>query len=152
MLLFEALYEARPSLREWWDQIFSDFKGFLFYLTPRFRGTNSLEFKRFKDLEEQTINIHQTLFAGSKRRRGVSARPSRQPRVPFTPFQQATLENKFQIDHYLTSNAVNELSVVLNLPEQRIKIWFQNRRARERREGQLKAEMSTEISTDQWMV
>eukprot|EP00794_Sanderia_malayensis_P018839 gene18839-20735_t len=80
----------------------------------------------------------------SKRKRGVAAKPSRQPRVPFTPFQQATLENKFQLDHYLTSNAVSELSVVLNLPEQRIKIWFQNRRARERREGQQKTESCTE--------
>lgn len=76
----------------------------------------------------------------SKKRRGTTSRPSRQPRVPFTPYQQATLENKFQIDHYLTSSAVNELSLVLSLPEQRIKIWFQNRRARERREIQQKTD------------
>ena len=65
-------------------------------------------------------------------------RPSRQPRIPFTPFQQSNLESKFKKDHYLTPDAVKELSMLLDLPEQRIKIWFQNRRARERRENQQK--------------
>lgn len=44
------------------------------------------------------------------------------------------MESYFQKSRYLTSDVVRELKSVLNLPDRRIKIWFQNRRARERRE------------------
>ena len=80
------------------------------------------------------------VISGTKRRKSASIRTSRQPRIPFTPFQQATLERKFQVNHYLTAHAVSELSVILNLSKQRIKIWYQNRRARERREELVKEE------------
>ncbi|XP_070181206.1 homeobox protein MSX-1-like [Littorina saxatilis] len=65
---------------------------------------------------------------GKKRKLG------RNPRVPFTQHQVAVLEEKFRRTHYLSSMDVAELSTALNLSETRVKIWFQNRRARERRE------------------
>ncbi|XP_021367338.1 homeobox protein MSX-3-like [Mizuhopecten yessoensis] len=58
----------------------------------------------------------------------------RNPRVPFTQHQVAALEQKFRQTHYLSSMDVAELSTALNLTETRVKIWFQNRRARERRD------------------
>ncbi|ELT94141.1 hypothetical protein CAPTEDRAFT_70959, partial [Capitella teleta] len=57
----------------------------------------------------------------------------RNPRVPFTQHQVVMLEQKFRHTHYLSSVDVAELSAKLNLTETRVKIWFQNRRARERR-------------------
>ena len=93
------------------------------------------------------FNSDSTPFAGSKRKRGITMRPSRQPRIPFTSFQQTIFENQFQIDHYLTSEAVRDLASHLELPEQRIKVWFQNRRARERRESQQKADNTATTTT-----
>ncbi|XP_069119211.1 uncharacterized protein [Argopecten irradians] len=58
----------------------------------------------------------------------------RNPRVPFTQHQVAALEQKFRQTHYLSSMDVAELSTALTLTETRVKIWFQNRRARERRD------------------
>ncbi|CAL1527517.1 unnamed protein product, partial [Lymnaea stagnalis] len=58
----------------------------------------------------------------------------RNPRVPFTQHQVLVLEEKFRRTHYLSSMDVAELSSALNLTETRVKIWFQNRRARERRD------------------
>lgn len=53
--------------------------------------------------------------------------------MPFTAKQLATLENKFQAMKYLTSDEVKALCGELALHESKIKIWFQNRRAREKR-------------------
>ncbi|XP_013404533.1 homeobox protein Nkx-3.1 [Lingula anatina] len=70
-----------------------------------------------------------------KRKDGVKKRKlGRNPRVPFTQHQVKTLEEKFRRTHYLSSVDVAELSAALNLTETRVKIWFQNRRARERRD------------------
>ncbi|XP_053373083.1 homeobox protein MSH-B-like [Mercenaria mercenaria] len=62
----------------------------------------------------------------------------RNPRVPFTQHQVVGLERKFSRTHYLSSMDVAELSSALNLTETRVKIWFQNRRARERRNNHTK--------------
>ncbi|XP_014665274.1 PREDICTED: homeobox protein Hox-B6-like [Priapulus caudatus] len=69
-----------------------------------------------------------------KRKEGPQKRKlGRNPRIPFSPGQVATLEEKFRAAHYLSSMDVAELSSALSLSETRVKIWFQNRRARERR-------------------
>ncbi|XP_022087667.1 homeobox protein MSH-B-like [Acanthaster planci] len=71
----------------------------------------------------------------AKRKDGAKKRKlGRNPRVPFSPAQVTTLEQKFRCTHYLSSIDVAELSAALNLSENRVKIWFQNRRARERRD------------------
>ena len=41
-----------------------------------------------------------------RRKKGSSNVNSRQPRIPFTPFQQATLEQEFQTNQYLTTQVV----------------------------------------------
>ncbi|XP_048268001.1 uncharacterized protein LOC105666835 [Bombus terrestris] len=61
-------------------------------------------------------------------------KPSLHPRIPFSTFQLDFLEQQFQNNAYLSKDNVLKISNVLNLPPNRIKIWFQNRRARERRE------------------
>ncbi|XP_033014675.1 homeobox protein ceh-2-like [Lacerta agilis] len=66
---------------------------------------------------------------------GCGPRPtSRSPRVPFSASQLGTLESSFQQAHYLSTEQVREVALLLGLTENRVKIWFQNRRARERRD------------------
>ncbi|XP_043471495.1 homeobox protein MSX-2 [Leptopilina heterotoma] len=65
------------------------------------------------------------------------------PRIPFTKFQIQVLEEKYKINAYLSRRDVIQLGGILNLPQNRVKIWFQNRRARERKESQ-----SNNISID----
>lgn len=71
---------------------------------------------------------------GSRRKlKNCKRRSSGSPRVPFSTSQLMTLEQKYTENHYLSGSQVTELASSLNLPHQRIKIWFQNRRAREKR-------------------
>ncbi|XP_055715528.1 homeobox protein MSH-D-like [Phlebotomus papatasi] len=64
----------------------------------------------------------------------VKRTPGRLPRVPFTVEQLAALEEAYRVSTYLSSEDANNLAQKLNLSCVRVKIWFQNRRARERRE------------------
>lgn len=71
---------------------------------------------------------------GSRRKlKNCKRRSSGSPRVPFSTSQLMTLEQKYTENHYLSGPQVTELASSLNLPHHRIKIWFQNRRAREKR-------------------
>lgn len=71
---------------------------------------------------------------GSRRKlKNCKRRSSGSPRVPFSTSQLMSLEQKYTENHYLTGAQVTELARSLNLPQHRIKIWFQNRRAREKR-------------------
>jgi homeobox protein MSX len=56
------------------------------------------------------------------------------PRIPFTPHQLTQLEQAFISATYLSTEDANKLAKRLDLTGVRVKIWFQNRRARDRRE------------------
>lgn len=73
-------------------------------------------------------------YLGSKRKaRNCKRRSSDSPRVPFSSAQLIRLEQTYTENRYLSGPQVAELGASLNLPHHRIKIWFQNRRAREKR-------------------
>ncbi|XP_031843674.1 uncharacterized protein LOC116431847 [Nomia melanderi] len=57
------------------------------------------------------------------------------PRIPFSSYQIDVLERRFHDSAYVSKNDVLDLSAALTLPPKKVKIWFQNRRARERRES-----------------
>ncbi|KAL7728784.1 hypothetical protein ACLKA6_004146 [Drosophila palustris] len=74
-------------------------------------------------------------------RQGPAKRtPGRLPRIPFTPAQLQALESAYKESNYLSAEAANKLAESLDLTNTRVKIWFQNRRARERREKREKDE------------
>lgn len=57
----------------------------------------------------------------------------KQIRTAFTQEQIKELEDEFLTNHYLTIDRRNDLSAKLNLTENQIKIWFQNRRTKLKR-------------------
>ncbi|CAG5125759.1 unnamed protein product [Candidula unifasciata] len=83
----------------------------------------------------QCTRYHPPKLQRNKQKEGTKKRKlGRNPRVPFTQHQVVVLEDRFKQTHYLSSLDVAELSNMLGLTEPRVKIWFQNRRARDRRE------------------
>lgn len=62
-------------------------------------------------------------------------RRSKRIRTAFTSEQLVDLEKAFQRSQYCVGNERKELATSLRLPEQQVKIWFQNRRTKSKRCG-----------------
>ncbi|XP_058506528.1 homeobox protein CDX-1a [Solea solea] len=78
---------------------------------------------------------------------GGKTRTKDKYRVVYTDHQRLELEKEFQYNRYITMRRKTELSMVLDLSERQVKIWFQNRRAKERKINRKKLQHSQQAST-----
>ncbi|CAD6194460.1 unnamed protein product [Caenorhabditis auriculariae] len=64
----------------------------------------------------------------------VSVERGRRKRTTFSPDQAARLEMEYLADCYMARDKRMSLAVALNLTENQVKTWFQNRRAKDKRD------------------
>ncbi|CAH3043505.1 unnamed protein product [Porites lobata] len=62
-------------------------------------------------------------------------RRSRRVRTAFTPFQLLCLETSFEKNHYVVGSERKQLASYLKLSETQVKVWFQNRRTKWKRQA-----------------
>lgn len=87
-------------------------------------------------MPEERVLKHENYFSVPERlslKRELSWYRGRRPRTAFTQNQIEVLENVFRINCYPGIDIREDLAQKLNLEEDRIQIWFQNRRAKLKR-------------------
>lgn len=96
----------------------------------------------FSDLFGKRLNV--TLATPSSTTRQIThSTPWSRP--VFSDHQRKTLEDRFQLQHYLNKRERYHLSLCIGLTEHQIKVWFQNRRVKWR-QRQKATKQSTKLS------
>lgn len=72
----------------------------------------------------------------------IGASKKRRPRALFSHAQVYELERRFAVERYLTAHEREQLAGMLHLTETQVKIWFQNRRYKNKRLQLEQARMS----------
>ncbi|KAG9491896.1 homeobox protein CDX-2 [Eleutherodactylus coqui] len=80
---------------------------------------------------------------------GGKTRTKDKYRVVYTDHQRLELEKEFHYSRYITIRRKAELAASLGLSERQVKIWFQNRRAKERKINKKRIQQTQNGQNDQ---
>ncbi|XP_061765867.1 NK1 transcription factor related 2-like,a [Nerophis ophidion] len=99
-------------------------------LSPAADSTQGLPSDPDHSSEESTVTPPDPSSSHKRRRQDPSGTKPRRARTAFTYEQLVALENKFRATRYLSVCERLNLALSLSLTETQVKIWFQNRRTK----------------------
>ncbi|PAV68943.1 hypothetical protein WR25_02143 [Diploscapter pachys] len=87
-----------------------------------------------QDIKPSKLHLPKVPYQVGPGSNNVRVRTADKYRMVYTDYQRLELEKEFLTNQFITADRKSILSLQLNLTERQIKIWMQNRRAKDRRE------------------
>ncbi|KAG9508394.1 Homeobox protein HMX2, partial [Fragariocoptes setiger] len=101
--------------------------------------------------QQQHHHHHQHQHQSHQHQQQQHLSRKKKTRTVFTRSQVTTLENTFNHKKYLTSNERSCLAISLSLTETQVKIWFQNRRNKWKRQVSAEYEAQRVMAAAAWV-